>query len=65
MTDGEILDALGGTSKVAAAISEIPQVVSNWRKRGISKAGRYQIQILAKQMQFSLPDDFLTRAASP
>jgi hypothetical protein len=30
-----IIDALGGTSEVAGALSQLPSVVSGWRERGI------------------------------
>lgn len=59
MTDSEIIDRLGGTTEVAAALGMDPRVVSNWRTRGISAAGRYQVQALAMRRRFRLPHDFL------
>jgi hypothetical protein len=63
MTDSEILDKLGGTTKVAQALGCSLRVVSNWRRpeRGISRAGRYQIRDLAKQKRIALPPDFMER----
>jgi len=34
-TPGSVIDALGGTDKVAEALSQTPSTVSGWRKRGI------------------------------
>lgn len=31
----EIIDTLGGTKKVADAVGVSPQVVTNWKRRGI------------------------------
>jgi hypothetical protein len=59
MTDSEIIDKLGGTTKVAAALSVDPRVVSNWRTRNISGVGRYKITELAKRLKVSLPKDFM------
>lgn len=61
MNDSAIIDALGGTGAVAAAIGVVHNTVANWRKRGISHAGRYQIRDLAKRKHVALPEDFLTR----
>lgn len=60
MTDSEIIDALGGTCAVASALKIDPRNVTNWRKRGISAAGKYQIQALARKMRVRLPKDFMT-----
>ena len=35
MPEDDIIAALGGTTKVAAALGVDPPVVSNWRERGI------------------------------
>ena len=59
MTDGEIIDALGGTAAVAAMLALDPRVISNWRTRGISAAGRYKIRDLASRKKMSLPKAFL------
>jgi len=34
-TWGSIIDALGGTGEVAAALDQLPSTVSGWRERGI------------------------------
>lgn len=59
MTDSEIIDRLGGTTKVAAALNVDPRVVSNWRTRNISGVGRYKISELAKRQRIVLPKDFM------
>lgn len=38
MTHSEIIDALGGTSRVAELCEVRPPSVSDWRKHGIPKA---------------------------
>ncbi len=40
MTDSEIIDALGGTGKVAALVQRDKSTVSQWRTRGIPDAWR-------------------------
>jgi len=37
-TNDEIIDAFGGTTKVAALCEISPPAVSQWRKKGIPKA---------------------------
>lgn len=61
MTDRKVIDRLGGTKAVAEALDIFPSAVTNWRKRGISEAGRYQIRDLAKRKRVTLPADFMTR----
>lgn len=62
MTDSEIIDKLGGTTKVADALGVDPRVVSNWRIRNISGVGRYKISELAKKRRVALPTDFMRTA---
>lgn len=59
MTDSEIIDKLGGTTKVADALGIDPRVVSNWRTRNISGVGRYKISELAKRRHIIIPADFM------
>ena len=63
VTDAQIIDLLGGTSRVAHDIKVDMRVVSNWRRadRKISAAGRYKIQILAAHLKIKLPKNFMDR----
>lgn len=56
---GRLIDALGGTSAVAKALEVDPQVVSNWRKRGVSLLGRYKLGKLAKRKRIHVPSDLM------
>lgn len=47
MTASEIIDALGGTSKVAAALSVSAPTVSVWRWRPGGIPGRYWMALVA------------------
>lgn len=58
MTDEELIDKLGGTTAVAAALEVSTQLVSAWKKRGISDAGRFVIADLARKKRLALPPDF-------
>lgn len=49
MVDDGIIDALGGTTKVAAGLGLDPPVVSNWRERGIPPKRWPAILDLAKR----------------
>lgn len=51
MTDSEIIDNLGGTSKVAEICEIKPASVSEWRQKGIPKAWK-------KYFQLARPDAF-------
>lgn len=44
-TDSEIIDALGGTSKVAALCKVEPASVSGWRQKGIPQARRMFLEL--------------------
>lgn len=59
MTDSEVIDLLGGTSKLSKALKTDPRRISNWRKRGISVWGKFRIRDLAKRKRIKLPDEFL------
>lgn len=61
MTDSEIIEMLGGTVAVAKACDVHHTAVTNWKNRGISRAGRYQIKDLAKRRRLALPEDFMGR----
>lgn len=58
MTDEQIIDRLGGTVAVAKRLGLERGAVSNWKKRGISAAGRYQIAALAIEDGLELPKRF-------
>ena len=45
MTDSEIIDNLGGTSKVAEMCDIKPSSVSDWRKHGIPKGWRKYFEV--------------------
>lgn len=59
MKDATLIIKLGGAKAVADEIGEHPNVVWNWCRRGISKAGRYQIRDLAKRKKVALPPGFI------
>lgn len=44
--DSELIDALGGTTEVAALCKVSPQAVSHWRRDGIPKARRMYLRLL-------------------
>jgi len=46
MTDSEIIDALGGTGKVADLFGIKPGSVSGWRDAGIPKARKQTLALL-------------------
>lgn len=60
----DIIQDLGGPSKVAEALSVAPNVVSNWKKRGnIPLAERFRVAKLAADCGVKLPDGFLPTVA--
>lgn len=61
MTDLEIIEKLGGAVAIAAELGIERTAVTNWKRRGISAAGRYQIRDLAKRKRVALPKDFMNR----
>jgi len=46
MTDSEIIDLLGGTSKVATVFGIEPPSVSEWRRTGIPPARKQTLALL-------------------
>lgn len=54
-----IIDLLGGTAQVAADLGVTASVISNWRARGISAAGLYQLRDLAAKNKIALPPNFM------
>ena len=61
MTDRDVIEAMGDTSALARALGIDRRVVSNWKTRGISAAGRYKVAEAAKRKRFRLPANFMTR----
>lgn len=57
-TDSDIIDDLGGTSKVAALCDVAPPSVSEWRRNGIPKARRMFLEV-------ARPDVFGPAASTP
>jgi hypothetical protein len=55
MSDSDIIDAIGGTSAVAAIFQITSASVSGWRERGIPKARR---QTLALMFPDKVPPDW-------
>jgi hypothetical protein len=64
MTDEHILDKLGGNKAIAEALSLAPNVVANWRKRGIPWPRRHIIARIAEEKKVALPEDFWAEAAA-
>ena len=59
MTHAELIDKLGGTGAVAAHLLVEPNVVANWRERGVSWRWRPQMSTWAKTQGIELPENFL------
>ena len=56
----DIIDNLGGNSKVAVELSIAPNVVANWKLRGsVPLAERFRIAELARVQNVTLPVGFL------
>lgn len=56
----DIIETLGGNSKVAEALSVAPNVVANWKLRGsIPLAERFRVAELARVQNVPLPEGFL------
>lgn len=51
----KVIDALGGTSKVAVAINAPTSTVHSWRKIGIPASRLAHLRLLAKVEKVSLP----------
>ena len=45
-----LLDRLGGKATVAAALNVGTSTFSNWKTRGMSRSGKFQILSLAEQL---------------
>jgi len=56
MTDSELIDKLGGTSRVAEIFGIKPPSVSDWRDKGIPKARRQTLALLYPDV---VPSDWL------
>lgn len=56
--DSDLIDALGGTTEVAAVCKVSPQAVSHWRRDGIPEARRMYLRLLK-------PDAFRVVDAEP
>ena len=54
-----IIDDLGGNGAVAKALSVAPNVVANWKSRGIPLRERFRIAELARVQNVTLPVGFL------
>ena len=55
----DLIDAFGGTQRLADEIRLNRSTVANWRKRGIPWRYRPTIAALATQRRIDLPRDFL------
>lgn len=61
MTDSQIINLLGGATRLAPSFDCTVSAVQNWKARGIPWRFRVKVAKLAKQQRVSLPADFLTR----
>jgi hypothetical protein len=59
-----ILDRLGGKATVAAALGCGRSAFSNWKTRGISQSGKFQILSLAEQLGVPLTISDIERVDS-
>lgn len=55
MKDTDVIDALGGTNKVAEICNVRPPSVSEWRRKGIPAARRQFLQLLRPEVFSSAP----------
>ena len=53
-TASEVIDALGGTGKVAVLFELSPTAISLWRKRGIPKSHMRWIMLKRKKLMAKL-----------
>jgi len=63
MATDHIIDKLGGTTAVAAALGQNPNAVSNWRAREIPWRWRPALAKIASEKGVELPPEFLGIAA--
>ena len=61
MTDGQIVDALGGPSALAKRFGLQRNSVCNWKTRGIPRWWRKMVAEHARRVKIALPGDFMTR----
>jgi hypothetical protein len=61
MKDAEVIEALGGTAKVARDLGVRAQLVSGWKKRGISAEQRPAVLALARSVRLSVDEDEFLR----
>lgn len=59
----ELIDALGGTAKVAEITGQSGNTVSNWKERGVPWKWRPMLAQLAAKSKVELPSDFLNPTA--
>ncbi len=60
----QVIDALGGTSKVATAIDAPTSTVHSWRKIGIPPSRLAHLKLVAAQDGIRLPDPPSDEAAA-
>ena len=70
-TANRLIDALGGATKLARAITErapevalTPQAVSRWRKMGIAHRCRGIVAAIARERSVAVPYGFTTLGAA-
>ncbi len=59
-SDASLIDRLGGTEAVAAALGLEFEAVKKWRYRGIPWRRRSEFAELARSLRKKLPPDFLS-----
>lgn len=57
ISDSELIDALGGTSKVSTVAEVTAAAVSQWRKNGMPKAWRKLFEIQLRERNAALLAD--------
>tara|TARA_Y100000361_G_C11022566_1_gene270393 strand:+ start:445 stop:633 length:189 start_codon:yes stop_codon:yes gene_type:complete len=59
MKHRNIIELIGGTTRVAGVFGLSTQNISNWKRRGIPWKYRFKVLQRAKEMNVKLPDSFL------
>jgi hypothetical protein len=60
MEHKKLIDELGGSTAVSRDLgAETPQVVSNWRRRGVPWRWRVKVAALAKKKRVKVPAGFM------